>query len=175
MRAELLHVEQTVLLETLDTTWKDHLYAMDQLRDSISFRAFSQQDPRIEYKREGARLLASMLESIRERVTDYIFKARLTPNVPPPQGAPSGAPSGTGSPTAGAQQQRQSAHRGGGVAGGGIVGAGMGTAAGGYYEPPAPKNAPEPKDDEPASASAEDQIEAARKAKEADSHKKRKR
>src|SRR5690606_8049475 len=47
LRAELLYFERTMLLEVLDGIWKDHLYAMDQLRGSISFRAVSQQDPRI--------------------------------------------------------------------------------------------------------------------------------
>ena len=56
-------LERLVLLDTLDTTWKDHLYQMDQLRDSIGFRAFSQQDPRIEYKREGQRQFLAMMES----------------------------------------------------------------------------------------------------------------
>jgi len=81
-RAELLQFERFVMLEVLDPAWKDHLYAMDQLRDSISFRAFSQQDPRIEYKREGARLFAEMLNRTRERVASYIFKLRLAPHVP---------------------------------------------------------------------------------------------
>ncbi|MDX2147522.1 MAG: preprotein translocase subunit SecA [Planctomycetota bacterium] len=79
MRAELLHFERTILLETLDGAWKDHLYAMDQLRDSIGFRAFSQQDPRIEFKREGSLLFRQMWDTIRDRVTDYIFKARISP------------------------------------------------------------------------------------------------
>jgi preprotein translocase subunit SecA len=51
--------ERTILLDTLDQRWKDHLYAMDQLRDAINFRAFSQQDPRIEYKREGSHMFTA--------------------------------------------------------------------------------------------------------------------
>ena len=82
VRSEITAFEQYVLIEILDTTWKDHLYAMDQLRESISFRAFSQQDPRIEYKREGARYFEQMKQAIRDKVTDIIFKARLQP-VPP--------------------------------------------------------------------------------------------
>ena len=78
-RAELLYLERAILLDILDQSWKDHLYSMDQLRDTIGFRAFSQQDPRIEYKREGARLFKEMMASIRDKVTDYIFKARLSP------------------------------------------------------------------------------------------------
>jgi preprotein translocase subunit SecA len=93
VRGELLYLEQSVLLEVLDSAWKDHLYSMDQLRDSIGFRAFSQQDPRIEYKREGSRMLLTMLQTVRDRVTDSILKVRMTPQVPampmrPPVGAP---------------------------------------------------------------------------------------
>jgi len=87
LRTELLHLERTILLDTLDQAWKDHLYAMDQLRDAINYRAYSQQDPRIEYKREGSRMFQQMLESVRDQVTDYVFKARLTP-APPPGSAP---------------------------------------------------------------------------------------
>ncbi|HBS29887.1 MAG TPA: hypothetical protein DEB06_10675, partial [Phycisphaerales bacterium] len=96
VRSELLQFERFVMLEVLDPAWKDHLYAMDQLRDSISFRAFSQQDPRIEYKREGARLFGEMLTKTRERVASYIFKLRLTPQVGPP--APPGSPGSPGTP-----------------------------------------------------------------------------
>jgi len=79
LRAELLQFEQVVLLDTLDAAWKDHLYEMDQLREAIGFRAFSQRDPRIEYKREGSRLLNQMMDTIRDRLTDYIFKVRISP------------------------------------------------------------------------------------------------
>jgi len=76
-RPELVQFEQMVLIETLDQAWKDHLYEMDQLRDSIGFRAIAQTDPKIEYKREGQRMFLTMMREIRERVTDVIFKARL--------------------------------------------------------------------------------------------------
>ncbi|MFO0861677.1 MAG: preprotein translocase subunit SecA [Phycisphaerales bacterium] len=84
LRTELLQLERMLCLETLDSAWKDHLYAMDQLRDSIGFRAFSQLDPRTEYKREGSRMFRGVLKNIRERVTDMVFKAKLTPQAPPP-------------------------------------------------------------------------------------------
>jgi preprotein translocase subunit SecA len=90
LRAELLHFERTLCLDTLDSAWKDHLYAMDQLRDSINFRAFSQQDPRIEYKKEGSQMFLGMMETVKARITDYIFKARIAPPMNPsaPQGGP---------------------------------------------------------------------------------------
>ncbi|MFM9958813.1 MAG: preprotein translocase subunit SecA [Phycisphaerales bacterium] len=85
LRAELLQFERFVLLEVLDNAWKDHLYAMDQTRDAIGFRAFSQQDPRIEFKREGSRLYKEMQGKVRDRVSEYVFKMRLRPQMPPPQ------------------------------------------------------------------------------------------
>ena len=87
LRTELTHFERWVLLQILDQAWKDHLYAMDQLKESIGFRSFSQRDPRIEYKREGARLFEEMNMSIRDKVTDLIFKAKLTPQMMPRQQA----------------------------------------------------------------------------------------
>ena len=123
LRAELLYLERSILLEVLDTTWKDHLYAMDQLRDSIGFRSFSQQDPRIEYKREGSRLFTQMDQSVRDKVTDFIFKARINPGAvgAGPGGAPPQGPRGAIPP-------RSPAPAGGGAGGPGgtISGPGLG-------------------------------------------------
>ncbi|MBT8486563.1 MAG: preprotein translocase subunit SecA, partial [Phycisphaerae bacterium] len=94
LRAELTQFERWVLLQILDQAWKDHLYAIDQLKESIGLRSFSQRDPRIEFKREGARLFEEMQQSIRDKVTDLIFKAKLTPQAAPaarPAGAQAGA------------------------------------------------------------------------------------
>ncbi len=87
-RPEMLQFEQMVLIDTFDQAWKDHLYSMDQLRDTIGFRAFSQQDPKIEYKREGQRMFKTAMADMRERVTDIIFRARLAPPQAPPPRAP---------------------------------------------------------------------------------------
>ena len=80
-RSELTRLERFVLLQILDQAWKDHLYAMDQLKDSIGLRGYAEKDPRIEYKREGAAQFREMQKTLRDRVTDLIFRARLTPNV----------------------------------------------------------------------------------------------
>jgi len=58
-------------------TWKDHLYAMDHLKDSIWTRSFAEKDPKVEYKREGYRMFNTMLKAIEERVTDIIFRVHL--------------------------------------------------------------------------------------------------
>lgn len=82
LRSELSQFERWIMLQILDTCWKDHLHSMDQIRDAIGFRAFSQRDPRIEFKREAARLFLEMKDHVRERVTDIAFKGRLQPQAP---------------------------------------------------------------------------------------------
>jgi len=77
LRAELAHLERYVLLQVYDSTWKDHLYAMDHLKDSIWTRSFAEKDPKTEYKREGFRMFNEMLESIDDRVTDITFRVHL--------------------------------------------------------------------------------------------------
>ena len=79
LRGELTQFERWVLLQIYDSSWKDHLHAMDQVRDTIGYQAFSQRDPRIEFKRESARLFSQMLETVHDKVTDVIFKGRLMP------------------------------------------------------------------------------------------------
>ena len=80
LRHELTQLERHVLLQILDHAWKDHLYSMDQLKDSVGLRGFAERDPRIEYKREGTYMFQRMTATIRDRVTDVAFKARLTSN-----------------------------------------------------------------------------------------------
>jgi preprotein translocase subunit SecA len=81
LRAELAQLERFVLLQILDIAWKDHLYAMDLLKDSIGLRGFGERDPRIEYKREGSEMFGQMQQTVRDRVTELIFRAKLTPQV----------------------------------------------------------------------------------------------
>jgi preprotein translocase subunit SecA len=78
LRKELTEMERAVLLQIFDTTWKDHLYAMDQLRESIGLRSFAEKDPRIEYKKEGTNLFRQFQRSIRDKVTEIIFRVRLS-------------------------------------------------------------------------------------------------
>ncbi|MCA9289760.1 MAG: preprotein translocase subunit SecA, partial [Phycisphaerales bacterium] len=93
MRAELTQFERWILLQIYDRAWKDHLHAMDQVKETIGLRSFSQKDPRIEFKREGARLFDEMQESIRDRVTDLVFRGKLVANVQPQaRPAPTDAP-----------------------------------------------------------------------------------
>ncbi len=76
-RRELTDLEQFVLIQIFDQTWKDHLYAMDILKAGIGLQAFAERDPRIAYKKEGYRYFQEMMASIRDKVTDLIFRARV--------------------------------------------------------------------------------------------------
>ncbi len=71
---QLRHIERMLLLQTIDSKWKDHLYSMDQLKEGISLRSFAQRDPLIEYKREGFEMFQAMYDSIHQEVVEMIFK-----------------------------------------------------------------------------------------------------
>jgi preprotein translocase subunit SecA len=73
-RPEMRRMERSLVLQLLDTAWKDHLLAMDHLRSSVSLRSYAQVDPKVEYKREGMRTFDQMWTSIGDRVTDLIFR-----------------------------------------------------------------------------------------------------
>ncbi|MBN2583029.1 MAG: SEC-C domain-containing protein, partial [Planctomycetes bacterium] len=75
-RGDMNQLERYLLLQVYDTSWKDHLYAMDHLKSSIGLRSYAQIDPKIEYKREGLRLFEQMLGGINDKFTDLFFKAR---------------------------------------------------------------------------------------------------
>ncbi|MHC4294281.1 MAG: preprotein translocase subunit SecA [Planctomycetota bacterium] len=78
LRREMTELERYVLLQIYDGSWKDHLLGMDHLKSGIGLRSYAEQDPRVAYKREGARLFREMLAGVRDKVTDMIFKVRLT-------------------------------------------------------------------------------------------------
>jgi preprotein translocase subunit SecA len=67
-------MERALLLQILDSGWKEHLLTMDHLRSSVGLRGYAQVDPKVEYKREGMRLFEGMWLSVGNYVTDLIFK-----------------------------------------------------------------------------------------------------
>ncbi|HVX59384.1 MAG TPA: SEC-C metal-binding domain-containing protein, partial [Pirellulales bacterium] len=73
-RPEIRRMERALVLQLLDTAWKDHLLAMDHLRQSVGLRGYAQVDPKVEYKREGMRTFEQMWASVGERVTDLVFR-----------------------------------------------------------------------------------------------------
>jgi len=79
-------VERTLLLQLLDQSWKEHLLALDHLRQGINLRAYGQRDPLNEYKREAFQLFSDMLDDVREQITRYIsnIEFRMEEEIPPP-------------------------------------------------------------------------------------------
>jgi preprotein translocase subunit SecA len=73
-RPEMRTMERSLLLSTLDASWKNHLYTMDHLRSSIGLRGMGQMDPKIEYKREGMNEFRLMWEGVHDKVTDSVFR-----------------------------------------------------------------------------------------------------
>jgi preprotein translocase subunit SecA len=73
-RPEIGQAERAILLEVLDAAWKEHLYYMDHLRSGIGLVGYAQQDPKVEYKREGMKAFEAMWERIGEQVTAAIFR-----------------------------------------------------------------------------------------------------
>jgi preprotein translocase subunit SecA len=70
----LRYLERMLMMHTIDTKWKDHLYGMDQLKDSVGLRSYGQRDPIVEYKREGFHMFQSMYDSINQEVSEVIYK-----------------------------------------------------------------------------------------------------
>ena len=76
--AEVLrHFEKSIMLQVLDTSWKEHLAAMDYLRQGIHFRGYAQKDPKQEYKREAFEMFTSLLEHIKYEVVGILFKVQV--------------------------------------------------------------------------------------------------
>ncbi len=73
----LRQIEQFVYLQTIDRRWKDHLQAMDHLREGIHFRGYAQKDPKQEYKKEGFFLFSNMMTGIRDEVLEKVFKVEI--------------------------------------------------------------------------------------------------
>ncbi|MEW6074891.1 MAG: preprotein translocase subunit SecA [Candidatus Omnitrophota bacterium] len=73
----LRQMERIVFLQIIDAKWKDHLYAMDKLREGIGLRAYGQRDPLIEYKREAFLMFNEMISGISEEACEEIFRLQL--------------------------------------------------------------------------------------------------
>ncbi|HOI94592.1 MAG TPA: preprotein translocase subunit SecA [Syntrophobacter fumaroxidans] len=70
-------LESYLLLQTVDTYWKDHLLNMDHLKEGIGLRGYGQQDPLIAYKREGHALFDEMIERIKEETIRLLFHIQI--------------------------------------------------------------------------------------------------
>ena len=69
--------ERFVILRTIDEKWKDHLYAMDQLREGINLRAYGQKNPLLEYKSEGFKMFQEVMEDMNSITVQRLFRTQL--------------------------------------------------------------------------------------------------
>src|SRR5690606_27392229 len=89
------YVERSIVLQTLDHLWRDHIVNLDHLRSVVGFRGYGQRDPLQEYKQEAFELFQAMLANLRQAVTAQLMRAELVreaADAPPPQ-----APDASGS------------------------------------------------------------------------------
>ncbi len=75
----LRRVERDIMLQIVDSQWKDHLYSLDHLKEGIGLRGYGQKDPLVEYKKESFALFTAMKDRIEEEIVRYLW--RLTPVV----------------------------------------------------------------------------------------------
>jgi preprotein translocase subunit SecA len=104
-------IQSWLLLSVIDDKWKDHLYDLDSLKASISFRGWGQKDPLIEYKKEAYDMFVDLMKDLRKTLTSLFYRAQV--------GAPQPAP----------RQPQRLAYSG--PAGPGAAGSGQGAAAAG--------------------------------------------
>jgi preprotein translocase subunit SecA len=76
-RDALHHFERAVMLQTLDNHWREHLAALDHLRQGIHLRGYAQKNPKQEYKREAFELFSMMLDSVRNEVTRILMTVQI--------------------------------------------------------------------------------------------------
>ncbi|MCR4297861.1 MAG: preprotein translocase subunit SecA [Gallionella sp.] len=74
---EMHHYERVIMLQSLDTHWREHLAALDHLRQGIHLRGYAQKNPKQEYKREAFELFSMMLEAIKREVTQILMTVRV--------------------------------------------------------------------------------------------------
>ncbi|MGD8320463.1 MAG: preprotein translocase subunit SecA [Gemmatimonadota bacterium] len=75
-------VTSFIMLSVIDDKWKDHLYDLDHLKASISFRGWGQKDPLIEYKQEAYEMFVDLMSDLRKSVAQFFFRAQFGPPQP---------------------------------------------------------------------------------------------
>jgi preprotein translocase subunit SecA len=95
-REVLERVERDIMLQIVDSQWKDHLYSLDHLKEGIGLRGYGQRDPLIEYKKESFELFQAMKDRVDEEIVRYLWwlrpvlneEAVAVPRRPAPRRAP---------------------------------------------------------------------------------------
>ena len=84
----MAYVERSIVLQTLDALWREHIVNLDHLRSVVGFRGYAQRDPLQEYKQEAFELFQAMLGNLRQAVTAQLMRVELVrqaAEAPPPE------------------------------------------------------------------------------------------
>jgi preprotein translocase subunit SecA len=73
----LRYLEKMIMLQSVDHHWKDHLLAIDQLKEGIGLRGYGQKDPRIEYQKEAYQMFLEMLERVKSDTIEKLFAIQI--------------------------------------------------------------------------------------------------
>ena len=76
-KENFLQFERMVLLQSIDTNWREHLSSLDYLRQGIHLRGYAQKQPKQEYKREAFELFGQLLDSVKNEVTKLLMTVRI--------------------------------------------------------------------------------------------------
>jgi preprotein translocase subunit SecA len=79
----MTYIEKSVIMQSLDNLWREHLVNLDHLRSVVGFRGYAQRDPLNEYKTEGFELFQSMLANLREVVITQLMRVEIVREAPP--------------------------------------------------------------------------------------------
>jgi preprotein translocase subunit SecA len=85
-------LERRIILDVVDSQWKDHLLSLDHLKEGIGLRGYGQKDPLVEFKKEAFILFEDMMARIDNETVRYLFNVQIQMEGPPPQGLPRPAP-----------------------------------------------------------------------------------
>jgi preprotein translocase subunit SecA len=136
----LRYVEKSILLQTLDHLWREHLMMLDHLRNVIGLRGYGQRDPLNEYKSEAFTLFEQMIQHLREAVTAQLMRVEIV-QAPPAEQAPPTLPPMQAhhvDPTTGEDEMALALAGGETLARAGITGGGAAAAAAGKRDPSNP-------------------------------------
>jgi preprotein translocase subunit SecA len=70
-------IERNIVLQVVDTQWREHLYSMDHLKEGIGLRAYAQKDPLLEYKKEAFKLFQAMIVTLETEVIEFLFRVQV--------------------------------------------------------------------------------------------------
>jgi len=89
-------LERFIVLQTVDIRWREHLEAMDYMREGIHLRGMAQKDPLVEYRNEGAIMFEDLIGAIHEEVVTLLYHAEVTPDDGSAQQLQQPGPNGSG-------------------------------------------------------------------------------